>query len=192
MGAGIVLAALTAACGGATLPPASPSPSDTAVIAPSPTANPTPSASPASPSPAPTPSPAPIASPRPSVRAKPLPSVDIAKFLTARIKLLDLTEADLRVAVSYVDPDSGQAISLGTYDLGPLEQLSNGIAEGRYRFAFSSSSGNATKGTCTIDVKVGDAYTFAAVTGAIAVTRAKSTPKSTRDLFVATSSLCRK
>jgi hypothetical protein len=110
---------------------------------------------------------------------------------TATITLLDLADAELAVSVAFIDPDSGQSDALGTYTVGPSAQISNAVPPGTYRLDFREPAGSATGPTCTIEVKKEETYSFIAVPGAIAVSRAGFTPITVRDLFVATSSLCR-
>jgi len=189
--AGIVAVALfTVACS------AAPGSSLVAVVSPasSPPATAAPTAPPtASPSEAPTPPPTASPSAAPSASARPRPSIDQADLdaiLTSSITLLDLADDDLAVMVAYVDPDSDEAIDLGTYSLAFAEQQTNQVPPGVYRLDFRQPVDDATGATCTIDLSDGEAYTFAAIDGGVAVSRAGDTPTDARELFVATSSLC--
>jgi len=176
----VALSALVAACSGAA-GGAGPS----AVPAASAAASPVPSATEAA-------SAAP-ASAGPSPKAKPSLEIDLAdigEFLTAGITLLDLADTDLAVTVTYIDPGSGDSVGLGTYTLGPDDHLSNSVPPGTYRLDFRQPPDSTTGPTCTIEVGDTDAYSFVAVTGAVAVSRAGLTPTDARELFVATSSLC--
>jgi hypothetical protein len=187
----VALAATLAACA------ATPAATQVAVatsVAP-PTASPALTASP-SPPPTASPSPetvAPPESPTPKLSAKPLPSFDQAEldaFMTASITLLDLADADLSVAIAYVDPGGSKPFDLGTYSLKFTEQLTNQVPPGTYRLTFRQPAAGKTASSCTIDVADGEAFTFAAIDGAVAITKAGTTPKKSGDLFVATSSLC--
>jgi hypothetical protein len=60
------------------------------------------------------------------------------------------------------------------------------------RLDFRQPADSAIGTTCTIEIADGDAYVFAAVEGAIAITLAGEKPSAPGDLFVATSSLCLK
>jgi hypothetical protein len=178
-----------------------PSPTETTAqgtLTPSPTATASPSPSPIAtaasgtlpPGPAAT---RPAATRQPGASAKPRPSFDsaaIAAYLTASITLFDLTDADLSVSVTYLD-SGGQTASLGTYLLGSSEQIAHAVPAGTYRLDFRQPAGATTGSSCAIAVKDGAAFTFIAVPGAIAVSRSGFTPKTARDLFIATSPLCR-
>jgi hypothetical protein len=127
--------------------------------------------------------------------ARPRPSLDaaeLAAFLTARITVFDVADADLAVTVSYVDQKSGKVTALGTYPVGALEQLTNAVGAGRYRLDFSLPAGAASGPRCTIDIADKDAVRFVAASAdAIAVTRAGTRPKTAADLLVSTSPLCK-
>ncbi len=154
----------------------------------------TPSPSPAE-SAAPTETASPTDSPAPSTPSKPLPSIDQAEldaFLTSSITLVDLADDDLAVTVAYVDLSSNDAIDLGTYALASTEQMTNQVPAGTYRLEFRQPADRTTGPSCTIEVSDADGYVFAAVRGAIAVSRTGTKPKDARELFVATSSLCLK
>jgi hypothetical protein len=113
-----------------------------------------------------------------------------AAYLTATIRLLDLADGDLAVTVSFVDPSSPQTQPLGVYTLGPSGQESDPVPPGTYRLDFRQPPGSTSGATCTITVTKGDVYTFVAIPGAVAVSRAGYAPTKAADLFVATSSLC--
>lgn len=184
----IALAAILAACSGA------PAPGQVAVA--SPTSSPIPSPSlEVAPSPSPADTLAPPESPAPSGSAKPLPSIDQAQLdaiMTSSITLIDLADADLAVAVAYVDPDTAKPIDLGTYSLEFTDQLTNQVPPGTYRLDFRQPAASKTGTTCTIDIADGEVFTFAAIDGAVAISKAGVAPKAAGDLFVATSSLCGK
>lgn len=112
-------------------------------------------------------------------------------YFTATITLLDLADGDLSVTVTFIESSGGQSDALGTYSLGPSAQISNSVPPGTYRLDFREPANRPSGPTCTIDIKDGQTYSFVAVPGAIAVRRAGFTPTTVRDLFVATSSLCR-
>jgi hypothetical protein len=184
----VALAAALSACS------AAPAASQAAVVAPgaSPTASQLPTASEA---PSPSEAPAPTDSPAPKKSTKPLPSIDQSELdavMTASITLIDLAEADLAVSVGFVDPDSTKPIDLGTYALGFSDQLTNQVPPGTYRLDFRQPADSKGGPTCTIEIGDGDALTFAAIDGAIAISKSGTAPKAARDLFVATSSLCGK
>ena len=131
--------------------------------------------------------------PAPSKSARPRPSIDQADldaFLTSSITLLDLADADLAVTVAYIDPDSDEAIDVGTYTVGFTEQQTNQVPPGKYRLEFRKPADVAKGPTCTIELADGEAYTFAAIDGGVAVSRAGDSPADARELFVGTSSLC--
>lgn len=180
----VALVTALAACSGA------PAPSQVAAVSPvaslAPTAPPTPTASQP---------PAASPLPAPSTSHKPIPSIDQAELdaiMTASITLIDLADADLAVTVAYVDPGSAEAFDLGTYSLKFTEQLTNQLPAGTYRLDFRQPAASKTGPTCTIEVADGEAFTFAAIDGAVAISKTGATPKAVRDLFVATSSLCGK
>jgi hypothetical protein len=194
----IVLAALSASCSGA----ASPSAAAPTTVA-SPTDWAAPSASPESASASPAlETPAVVATAKPSAAASrpaasphPRPSLDSAAItasLTGKITLLNLADADLAVTVTYIDPAGGASESLGTYSIQSFSQQMNALPPATYRLDFRQPAGSSTGPRCTISVKDGQAYSFVAVPGAIAISRAGYKPASARDLFVATSSLCQK
>jgi hypothetical protein len=188
-GFGIILVVVIAACSGAAATTVSP----TGLVTPAgPSSSPVETATPTE-STAPTDSAAPTASPEPSASHKPLPSIDQAQldaYLTSSITLIDLADDDLSVTVSYADPSSNESIDFGTYALASTEQMTNQVPPGTYRLEFHQPAKSTTKQTCTIEVSDSDAYTFAAVKGAVAISRTGTKPKNVRDLFVSTSSLC--
>ena len=110
---------------------------------------------------------------------------------TATITLLDLTDDGLGVTVTFLDPSSGESDALGTYILGSSERLSNAVPPGTYQLDFREPATSNTGPRCTLEIKKGDVVSFVAVPGAIAVSRTGVRPSTVRDLFVATSSLCR-
>jgi hypothetical protein len=190
-----VLVAVLASCGG------------TSVATPVPTAPPTATETPTEvPTPSPTATAVPVATAtaktaKPSASGGPRPSASpdiaaiigsMAKSFTATIRFLDLADGDLAVTVAFVDPSSPQVQALGTYTLGSSGQQSNKVPPGTYRLAFRQPSTSKTGPTCTITIAKGSVYTFVAVPGAIAVSRAGYTPTKAADLFVPTSSVCRK
>jgi len=190
-GFGIVFVFVAGACAGAAAPTAAPT---VAVAANPPAPSPSPAlADLAVPSEAaqPSDSPAPIS----SASRAPLPSFDQAQlsaYLTSSITLIDLADDDLSVDVSYLDPSSDQSVSLGSYALGATDQMTNQVPPGTYRLVFHQPAGSSNGPICTIEVTDAGGYIFAAIPGAIAISRTGSRPKDAGDLFVATSSLCRK
>lgn len=125
----------------------------------------------------------------------PRPSFDsaaVSAYLTGKITLLNLADADLAATVTYIDPASGQSEALGTYSVQSFAQQTYALPPASYRLDFRQPPGSSTGPRCTIAVKDGQAYSFVAVPGAIAISRAGYTPANARDLFVATSSLCTK
>jgi hypothetical protein len=182
--AGAALAATLTACSAA--PAASPAPvasataeASVAAATPSPIASAT-SAAPTDP-------------PAPSTSPKPRPSIDQADldaFLTASITLVDLADDDVAVTVAYLDPDSGEPFDLGTYTLAPLDQQTNQVPPGVYRLEFRQPASTTTGSMCTIELGDAEAYTFAAIDGAVAIARSGEAPTDAKELFVATSSLC--
>jgi hypothetical protein len=193
----VVLAAFTTSCNGA-------SPS----TAPTPTASSqagsvAPSGPPESAGPSPAlETPAAVVTANPSAAASrvpssphPRPSFDstaVSAYFTGKITLLNLADADVGVTVTYVDPASGQSEALGTYAVPSFAQQTYALPPASYRLDFGQPPGSSTGLRCTIVVKDGQAYSFVAVPGAIAISRAGYTPANARDLFVATSSLCKK
>jgi hypothetical protein len=111
---------------------------------------------------------------------------------SATIKFLDLADGDLAVTVAFIDPSSPQPQALGTYTLGSSGQESDKVPPGTYRLDFRQPPGGKTGPTCTITIKKAGVYTFVAVPGAIAVSRAGYTPTKAGELFAPTSSLCGK
>jgi len=121
------------------------------------------------------------------------PTIDpsaLAAVLTSSLSVFDLTDDDVAVTVSFLDPSSGQASALGTYTLGASEQFANDVPPGRYRFDFRQPATSASGPSCTIDVPDQGVVAFTVVPGAVAVTRTWFTPAKAGDLFIATSSLC--
>ena len=181
----LALVALLAACGGAAVPSSAP----TASPARSPSSTATPAASAIE-----TPSAAP-ASPAPSPRVRPSLAIDLAEldaYLTSSITLIDLAETDLAVTVAYVDPDSGDSASLGTYTLESMDQMTHSVPPGTYRLDFRQPADSPAGPSCTIEIADADGYVFAAVDDAVAIGRTGTTPTDARELFVATSSLCQR
>jgi hypothetical protein len=194
----IVLAALTASCSGAASPSGAP---PTTVSSPAETAAPSGPPDGATPSPA-LETPIAVATAGPTAAAsrapsslRPRPSLDsaaVSAYLTGNVTLLNLADADLAVTVTYIDPDSGQSVALGTYTVQSFAQQTNALPPASYRLDFRQPPDSSTGPRCTIAVKDGQAYSFVAVPGAIAISRAGYTPADARDLFLATSSLCEK
>lgn len=177
-----MFALAVAACGGGAAPTSVPS------------ASVGPSSAPVA-SPAPTAAVDPTGSPAPSTSAKPRPSIDQAEldaYLTSSITLIDLADGDLAVIVSYVDPSSSDSLDLGTYTLASTEQMTNQVPPGTYRLDFRQPADSPSGSTCTIEISDTDSYVFAAIDGAIAISRTAWTPTDARELFVATSTLCAK
>lgn len=187
---GAALAACTAAA--ATTPSPTISSVPSSAVAPSPTDAPPP---PANPTASPSDTLAPTDSPTPSRSRKPIPSLDPAELdaiMTSSITLIDLADAGLAVSVAIVDPSSTKPFDLGTYKLGFTEQLTNQVPPGTYRLEFRQPATSKTGPGCTITIADGEAYTFAAIDGAVAISKTGESPKTADDLFVATSSLCGK
>jgi len=178
----IMVALAVAACGGGAAPTSVPSASANPTSAPVASAAPTEAVVPAE-------------SPTPSTSAIPRPSIDQAEldvFLTSSITFIDLADADLAVIVSYVDPSSDDSFDFGTYTLASSEQMTNQVPSGTYLLAFRQPPGSTSESTCKIEISDAESYVFAAVDGAIAISRAGATPTDARELFVATSTLCGK
>lgn len=136
---------------------------------------------------------APTEPPAPSVSHRPLPSIDqteLDTYLTSSVTLVDLADDDLSVAVSYLDPESKDAFDLGTYDLSSTEQMTDQVPPGTYQLVFRQGAGTTAAQTCTVEIGDADAFTFAAIPGAVAISRTGTKPKTADELFVATSSLC--
>jgi hypothetical protein len=182
VGGGIVLALVLVACSGTSQPtttPTSPPPTMADTATPTVIANSPPPSSVTD---------SPVGSPSSG------PTIDpsaLAAVLTSSLSVFDLTDGDLAVTVSYLDPSGGPASALGTYTLGASEQFSNDVPPGRYRFDFRQPATGPSGTTCTIDVPDQGTVTFMAVPGAVAVTRTGFTPLKAGDLFVATSLLCK-
>jgi hypothetical protein len=114
-----------------------------------------------------------------------------ATSFTATITLLNLTDDQVIVDVTIIDPSTDEAAPLGNYEVGPSGQTSNSVPPATYRLEFREPIGSAGGPTCTIAIKDGETVTFVAIPGAIAVSRTGFAPIDAVDLFVATSSLCR-
>lgn len=184
----ILLAALTASCGGAASPP---------IAAPMTVSSPPDTAAPSGPpgGAAPSSALATVAVTRAPSSPHARPSFDaaaVSAYLTGKVTLLNLGDADLAVTVTYIDPAGGQSMALGTYSVQSFGEQTNALPPASYRLDFRQPPGSSTGPTCTISVKDGQAYSFVAVPGAIAISRAGYTPTNARDVFVATSSLCKK
>lgn len=94
--------------------------------------------------------------------------------------------------VTYLDPDTQDPFPLGTYALDSMDQMTNSVPPGTYRLEFRQPSSSATGPSCTIEIADADAYVFAAVRDAVAISRLGTTPTSAGEVFIATSSLCRR
>jgi hypothetical protein len=137
----------------------------------------------------------PTESPAPSTSAIPRPSIDQAEldaYLTSSITFIDLADDDLAVIVSLVDPSSEESFDLGTYTVASTEQMTHQVPPGTYLLDFRQPADGTSGSTCTIEISDTESYVFAAVDGAIAISRAGATPTDARELFVATSTLCGK
>lgn len=193
-----VVAALTASCGGAAGPSAAPptivASSTSGAGASSESLSAAPSQALETPGAVATASPSSAASRAPS-SPHPRPTFDsaaMAAYLTGKITLLNLADVDLAVTVTYIDPASKQSQALGTFTVQSFAQQTNDLPPASYRLDFRQPPDSPTGPRCTIVVKDGQAYSFVAVAGGIAISRAGYAPATARDLFVATSSLCRK
>jgi hypothetical protein len=113
-------------------------------------------------------------------------------MFNASIRLFNLADGDLAVNVAFVDPSSPEPEPIGTYTIAQSGRQSAAVPPGTYQLEFHQVSGNVPGSICTIVIKDAGPYTFIAVPGAIAVSRAGYNPIKARDLFVPTSSLCQK
>lgn len=155
------------------------------VASPEPSVEPSPTVSPTAESTSP-------ATPDPDRSAKPLPSFDpdeLAAYLTSKITLLNLADRDISVDVVYLDPDSDTPFPLGTFALATTDQTTQSVPPGVYRLAFDGIAAKAQ--TCTIEVGGSDQLTFAAIDGAVAISKAGDAPTTAAELFVATAALCK-
>jgi hypothetical protein len=181
--ASLAIAGLIAACSAAAAPNAAP--------ALSPTAAPAPTASPAS-SITPTPSAA-LATAAPSRKPRPSLDIDPAEldaYLTSSITFLDLADEDLAVVVMYVDASIEQPLTLGTYTLESMDQVTNEAPPGTYVLEFHQPANSTSATSCTIEIADAQGYVFAALGDAIAISATGTAPTDAGELFVATSSLC--
>ena len=136
-----------------------------------------------------------IDSPAPSTSAKPRPSIsqeDLDAILTSSITLVDLADDDLAVSVTYLDPDSDEPFDLGSYSLALMDQQTYQVPPGVYNLEFRQPADSSSGPSCKIELADGEALTFAAIDGAVAVSRSGTTPSDPGELFIATSSLCLK
>jgi hypothetical protein len=132
-------------------------------------------------------------SPAPSTSAKPRPSIsqdDLDAILTSSITLLDLADDDLAVSVTYFDPDSDEPFDLGSYSLALMDQQTYQVPPGVYNLEFRQPADSSSGPSCKIELADGEALTFAAIDGAVAVSRSGEKPSNAGELFIATSSLC--
>jgi hypothetical protein len=79
---------------------------------------------------------------------------------------------------------------LGSYSLAFTDQQTYDVPAGVYDLEFRQPAASKTGQICTIELGDADAYTFVAIDGAVAVSRAGEAPTEADELFVATSSLC--
>lgn len=110
---------------------------------------------------------------------------------TGEAAVLNLTDADLNVSMTSLssDPD---AISPGTLTLKPTDSKGfTTIQPGRYRVSFYSTVGADANGDCALQVSSGDVYQFVALNEGVVVTNEKFTPKTSEDLNIVTSELCK-
>jgi hypothetical protein len=180
------VAACSAAPGAGSIPQTSPivDASTTPTTSPAPSASPSPSASEVA---------IPTDFPAASKSAKPRPSIsqnDLDAILTSSITLLDLAEDDLAVSVTYIDPDSEEPFDLGSYSLAFTDQQTYQVPPGVYNLEFRQPADSPNGPACKIDLGDGEAYTFASIEGAVAVSRSGERPSDAGELFIATSSLC--
>jgi hypothetical protein len=135
----------------------------------------------------------PIATVAPSPRPRPSLDIDPAEvdaYLTSSITFLDLADEDLAVVVTYIDPSSDTPLPLGTYRLDSMGQVTNEAPPGAYVLEFFQPASSTTSTSCAIEIADDEAYVFAALGDAIAISATNSSPTDARELFVATSSLC--
>jgi hypothetical protein len=130
---------------------------------------------------------APSRQPRPSLDIDP---AEVDAYLTSSITFLDLADENLAVVVTYIDPSSDAPLPLGTYRLDSMDQVTNEAPPGTYILEFLQPADSTSASTCTIDVADDEGYVFAALGDSIAISTTGSTPTDSRELFVATSSLC--
>jgi hypothetical protein len=172
-----------AACSAAADPGSSVAPSVATTAEPIATPEPTLSAVPSEP----------VATIEPSRRPRPSLDIDAAEvdaYLTSSITFVDLADEDLAVIVTYIDPSSDTPFPLGTYRLDSMDQVTNEAPPGTYILEFHQPADTTSASTCTIEIADDDGYVFAALGDAIAIGSTGSTPTDSRELFVATSSLC--
>jgi hypothetical protein len=113
-----------------------------------------------------------------------------ATYFSSKITILDLVVGDLAVSVAFVDPSGGPPSRLATFTIGPFRP-----AVGRTAAGHVPPGVPLVREHDRIDVhdhdREGGLFTFVAVPGSIAVSRAGHPPTKAADLFVPTSSLCR-
>lgn len=175
------LALAIAGCG--VISPPTPTPTATPTFTPTSTPTATPTSTPTS-------TPSPTATETASPEGSPTPTIDFSEFLTAEISIANLADDTLEVAVSLIDPETGDSQPAATFTLKSFQITSQAIFPGRYQLDFTYPSGAGVDGTCTFDVVSGDIYQFVAVAEGIAIYREGLEPQSGENLFVTTSYLC--
>jgi hypothetical protein len=173
-----------------------------------PSLNPAPSSSTTLSSPSPLPSPAasgpatPVASSAPSLAPPPslkpdpatpdsevLPSIASANN-DATITVFNLSDGDITINVSALDPKTGKYGMSLPYSVGVNDRIWRVVSVGQYQIKAQLVS-PTTALSCVVTIKGRNLFTFVAVPGAIAITRAGYTPTNAADLFMPTSSLCK-
>jgi hypothetical protein len=156
----------------------------TSTAAPTPTRSSTPTAVPTAP---PTLAPASAAGGSPS--STPL---DISAYLTADLGVLSATEQDVGVVVSYVDETTGEAQPVVTLTLAMGDVLAQRVPAGTFVIAIVRTPGAKPTESCTFAVDDGQAVEFAITDDSVIVSASKLQPKTSSDLLLATSPLCRR
>jgi hypothetical protein len=105
--------------------------------------------------------------------------------------VVNLADQPLAMSVTFIDPDSGDASDVGTFQIAANQVTFQGVPSARFRLVFDYPGGTAADaGTCTIDVAEKEKVQFAVIeTGAVIA--AGKEPKDPAELVVATSSRCK-
>ena len=98
----------------------------------------------------------------------------------------------IQVSIRQMDVSEGSSPVTTALNLNAFDVRSYRVENpGRYLVDFQAAKGGASIGSCTLNVRSGDAYQFVTLPGKIVVNRKNNPAKVGTDFVVQTSSLCR-
>lgn len=110
----------------------------------------------------------------------------------ADIEVDNLREDSIAVSIEQLDVPADSVGVSTSWEMSAFDIRAWRAADpGRYQFSFGTADGLGDLGVCTLTLRSGDRYQFAALPEVIVVSRAGHPPAEGADLIVSTSALCR-